>query len=276
MKRLLPALAVLLLATAPAHAQLNLGGIVDAVKGVAKSQEVGKMSEADEIAIGRDITAATLASQPLVKDDKLQRYLNQVGMWIAAQSERPHLPWRFAAVQNEQINAYAVPGGTVLITQGMLQMLGNEAELACVIGHEIGHITRKHHLALLQKEILIQTGTQALANNVRGSDVKADARRFLLGEGATIFNRSLDRDSEREADQDGVLLAARAGYDPDACLMFMQRMAAMKADTGSLATLYKTHPKPTDRSIDIERAIGRLDGMGADAGQRPKLAYRNP
>ncbi len=206
----------------------------------------------------------------------MQRYLNEVGVWIAAQSERPHLPWRFAAVQNEQINAYAVPGGIVLITQGMLHMLSNEAELACVIGHEIGHITRKHHLALLQKEILIQTGTQALASNMQGGDIRAQAKRFLLGEGATLFNRSLDRGSEREADEDGVLLAARAGYDPDACLMFMQRMAAMKADTGSLAALYKTHPKPADRSIDIERAIGRLDGIGAAAGQRPKLAYRKP
>lgn len=268
--------AVFFAAAGPAWAQLNIGSILDAVKGVAKSQEVANMSEEEEIAVGRQIAANTLGVYPLVGDEKLQRYLNQVGLWIALQSERPHLPWRFAAVKSEQINAFAVPGGTVLVTQGMLNLLANEAELACVLGHEIGHINRKHHLTLLQKEMLIQTGAQVVSSNLGGGGIKGEAKRFLVGEGAEVFTRSLDRGSEREADEDGVLLAARAGYDPEACFIFMQRMAALKQEAGALESLYKTHPKASERVGDIERTFARLEGGAPGTGERPKLAYKKP
>jgi beta-barrel assembly-enhancing protease len=275
MKYLSLFVSALLLALPPgASAQnINLGSIFDAVKGVAKSQEIGSISEEDEIAIGKEISASTFGSHPIVKNEKLQRYLNTVGLWVAMQSERPSLPWRFAAVQSDQINAYAVPGGAILITSGMLKMLSNEAELACVIGHEVGHIVRKHHIDLLKKETLLQTGTKLLADNIRGGGTKDEAKRFLVGEGSEVFARSLDRDAERDADRDGVLLAARAGYDAGACLLFMQRMASLKQEAGPLASLYKTHPKASERVGDIERAVGLLDGIAPGTGERPALGF---
>lgn len=275
MKRSLTLLAagLLLATTAIAQTTINLGSIVDAVKGVAKSQQVGKMSEEEEIAVGKEVAASTLGAYRIVRDEKLQRYLNGVGLWVAMQSDRPHLPWRFAAVESDQINAFAVPGGAVLVTSGMLKLLANEAELACVLGHEIGHVTRKHHIALLQKETLIQTGSKALADNIQGGGAKSEAKRFLVGEGAEIYTRSLDRDSERDADSDGVLLAARAGYDPNACLIFIQRMAGLKQETGSLASLYKTHPQAGERTVDVEKALGKLEGVVPGSGARPLLGY---
>lgn len=268
---------LLLLCAAGAHAQvreINLGSIFDAVKGVGKSQEVAALSEADEIAIGKEIAASTFGSYRIVRDESLQRYLNRVGLWVALQSERPALPWRFAAVAADQINAFAVPGGTVLVTTGMLQLLANEAELACVLGHEIGHVARKHHLDLLQKETLLQTGAKLLADNLQGGSVKGEAKKFLVGEGAEIFARSLDRGAERDADNDGVVLAARAGYDPGACLIFMQRLAGLKEEAGTLAALYKTHPQAGERVGDIERALGQLGGVTPGSGARPTLGYR--
>ena len=260
-----------------AHAQLkdlNLNSLFGAVQGVAKSQEVGSMKEDEEIAIGKEVAASTLGAYRIIVDAKLQRYLNRVGMWVALQSERPALPWRFAAVESKQVNAFAVPGGAVLVTRGMLNMVSNEAELACVLGHEIGHIVRKHHLALLQKDILRQTGTRLVGDQISQGSVQGQAKKFLLSEGSEIFARSLDRDSEREADNDGVLLAARAGYDADACLGFMKRLADLKAEAGSLASLYKTHPRASERAVDVGNALERLEGSAPGTGARPELGFK--
>lgn len=266
--------AGLILAAMPALAQtFNLNSLVDAVKGVAKSQEVGAMGEQEEVAVGKEIAARTLGVYHIVRDEKLQRYLNVVGLWVALQSERPGLPWRFAAVESDQVNAFAVPGGAVLLTRGMLKLLANEAELACVIGHEVGHIVRRHHLALLQKETLLQTGAKVVGDHIQSGGLKGDAKKFLVGEGAELFARSLDRDSERDADGDGVLLAARAGYDAGACLLFMQRLAGMKQDAGALASLYKTHPQAAERAGDIGKTLVRLEGVAPGSGARPLLGF---
>ncbi len=276
MHRLL-ALVAICCFSLPALAQLkdlNLNSLFGAVQGVAKSQEVGSMKESEEIAIGKEVAASTLGVYRIIADVKLQRYLNRVGMWVALQSDRPALPWRFAAVESKQVNAFAVPGGAVLVTRGMLNMVTNEAELACVFGHEIGHVVRKHHLALLQKDILRQTGTNLVSDQISQGSVQGQAKKFLLSEGSEIFARSLDRDSEREADNDGVLLAARAGYDANACLGFMKRLAELKSEAGSLASLYKTHPRASERAVDVGNALERLEGSTPGTGARPELGFK--
>ncbi|MGE5466407.1 MAG: M48 family metalloprotease [Ignavibacteria bacterium] len=270
MRRLLLASFIALLGAGAQAQTINFGSIFDAVKGVAKSQEVASMSEADEIAVGKEVAAQTFGKYKIVHDEALQRYLNRVGLWVALQSDRPGLPWRFAAVESDQINAFAVPGGAVLVTTGTLKLLANEAELACVLGHEIGHVARKHHLSLLQKDLLIQSGSSAMAAFQR--DGGSQGRKFLIGQGTEIFTRSLDRASERDADNDGVLLAARAGYDPGACLLFMRRLAGLKQDADALSSLYKTHPQASERVGDIGKALERLEGVEPGSGQRPALA----
>lgn len=249
----------------------DLGTVFDVLKGVSTSIEAATMSEQDEIRIGREVAAQTLGAYRVVRNDQLQRYLNQVGLWVALQSSRPDLPWRFAAVESAEVNAFAVPGGTVLVTAGMLGVVANEAELACVIGHEVGHIVRKHHLDLLQKASLIQTGTALVQNQVRNEDDKGMAKKFALAEGAELFTRGLDRGAERDADADGVVYAARAGYDPSACLNFMQRLAALKSEAGALEALYKTHPQASERVADVEHALLALRGAEPGTGARPAL-----
>ena len=249
---------------------IDLGSVFDTAKNLAKSQSVGSMSEEEELAIGKEVVAATLGTYPPLKDTGLQHRLNQVGVWVALQSSRPDLPWRFAAVESETINAFAAPGGTILVTRGMLDYVTNEAELGCVLGHEIGHVTRRHHIAVLQKSLLAAAGASALgvASKSGGSEAY---RKLVIDESKVIFTRRLDRGAEREADDDGVLLAARAGYDPAACLNFMQRLAGLKADTGSLESLYKTHPTAKERVVDVDAALGRLKGAAPGDGARPEL-----
>jgi len=265
---------VLALASPGLQAQsrdFDLGSAFDAARSLVKSQSVGSMSEEEEAVIGKEVVAATLGSYPPIRDPGLQHRLNQVGVWIALQSSRPELPWRFAAVQSETINAFAAPGGTIMVTQGMLTHVTNEAELACVLGHEIGHVTRRHHIAVLQKSLLVSAGASSLGVASRSGNSEA-YRKLVIGESKEIFTRGLDRGAEREADDDGVLLAARAGYDPAACLNFMQRLAGLKADTGALAALYKTHPTAKERVVDVEKALGKLKGAAPGDGARPELS----
>lgn len=264
----------LVLASSVIRAQsrsIDLGSIFETAKNLTKSQSVGAMSEEEEAAIGKEVVAAMLGSYPPIRNPGLQHRLNQVGVWIALQSSRPELPWRFAAVESESINAFAAPGGTILVTRGMLNHVTNEAELACVLGHEISHVTRRHHIAVLQKSLLVSAGASALSATARAGGTE-EYRRLLIGESKEIFTRGLDRGAEREADEDGILLAARAGYDPAACLNFMQRLAALKADTGALAALYKTHPTARERVVDVDNSLGRLKGAAPGDGARPELS----
>lgn len=269
---------VLVLLSSGAWAQsrtIDLGSMFDAAKSLVKSQSVGSMSEEEELGIGKEVVAATLGGYPLVRNPGLQHRLNQIGVWVALQSSRPELPWRFAAVRSPTINAFAAPGGTILVTEGMLGHVANEAELACVLGHEIGHVSRRHHIAVLQKSLLVSAGASAL-NIQSKSGNSEEYRKALISESKEIFTRGLDRSSEREADEDGVLLAARAGYDPAACLNFMQRLASLKADTNALAALYKTHPTAKERVEDVDKALGKLKGASPGDGARPELALDVP
>ncbi|MDO9394578.1 MAG: M48 family metalloprotease, partial [Methylotenera sp.] len=115
-------------------------------------------STAEEIALGREITGNLLGAAPLVKNEALQKYVNSVGRWVASQSERPDLPWHFGVIESDDLNAFAAPGGYVMITKGLYKKMSNEAQLAGVLGHEIGHVVAKHQLKVLQKQQLLNLG----------------------------------------------------------------------------------------------------------------------
>lgn len=218
-----------------------------------------KPSREEEIRLGREIAGNLLGASPLVKDDALQQYVNKVGRWVASQSERPDLPWRFGVIESNDINAFAAPGGYVVITRGLYRRLSSEADLAGVLAHEIGHVIKKHHLKLIQKQQLLSLGASVLGDSV-GKD--SETVQKLIGSGAEICARSLDKDAEFEADRIGVVLAARAGYDPYGLPAVLQEIGHVGKDDGSVALLFKTHPHPDDRLAKLGDAIGnRLDGI---------------
>jgi predicted Zn-dependent protease len=213
----------------------------------------------EEVLLGREIAGNLLGAAPLVKDAQLQQYVNQVGRWVALQSERPDLPWHFGVIESEDLNAFAAPGGWVLVTKGLYRNLKNESELAGVLGHEIGHVIKKHHLKLLQKQQWLSVGAGLLGSKL-GKENQTVKK--IIGNGAEICARSLDKDAEYEADRIGVILTARAGYEPYGLPEVLQTIGGAGKDDSRVALLFKTHPHPDDRLAKLGDAIGdRLDSV---------------
>ncbi len=227
----------------------------------------GDYSLEEEVRIGRQIAGNLLGAVPLVRDDALQRYVNLVGGWVAQQSGRNEVIWHFGVIDTEAINAFAAPGGYVFVTKGLYRMLDNEAELAGVLGHEIAHVTKKHHLKVLKQSTLISALGQAASRKAQGSD---PAVQNLIGNGAEIMARGLDKSAEYEADRVGIVFAARAGYDPWGLPNVLQGLAGLPSGDNRTSLLYKTHPHPADRLAELGGAVGgRFDGLrGRDVANR--------
>jgi beta-barrel assembly-enhancing protease len=212
-----------------------------------------KPSKEEEIALGREITGSILGAAPLVKDEALQQYVNKVGRWVASQSERSDLPWKFGVIESADLNAFAAPGGYVLITKGLYQKLQNEAQLAGVLGHEIAHVVKKHQLKVLQKQQLLGYGANKLKDLFGKNDKLA---KKALSTGAEISARSLDKDAEFEADRMGLVLATRAGYEAFGLPEVLQTIGQTNKSDSSVALLFKTHPAPDERLAKLGDSVG--------------------
>jgi len=218
-----------------------------------------KPSKEEEIALGREITGNLLGAAPLVKDEALQKYVNSVGRWVASQSERPDLPWRFGVIDSDDLNAFAAPGGYVMITKGLYRKMSNEAQLAGVLGHEIGHVVAKHQLKVLQKQQLINLGANFLSKKMAKDNNLINK---AIGSGAEISARSLDKNAEFEADRLGVSYTTRSGYEPFGLTEVLQLLGQASKNDNSVALLFKTHPHPDERLASLGDSIGnKLDNI---------------
>lgn len=267
------------LACLPASAQfgnllrnLDPSKIIDTGKKLAEANR--EFTQDEEIALGEGIAAGVLGGAPPVKDAAVQRYVNRVGKWVALHSERPDLPWTFAVIEGGTLNAFAMPGGTIVISEGLLRRLHSEAELAAVLAHEIAHVVRKHQLAAIQSsmntavwgELGREAADQAISRR-GGNALTQQGKSFLADKGIEVlkngvFLRPLDRSMEYEADAMAAVLAARAGYDPYGLVGVLQALQQARGD-GSGLSLLETHPPPSDRIAELERAMGRLDRYGS-------------
>lgn len=225
---------------AQAQQRLDFNRLIDAGKDIA-SAATG-ISEKEEIEIGRGLAGRMLGQVPLVNDANVQAYVNRVGMWVASQSERPDLPWRFGVANAGNINAMAMPGGTILITRGLYDILDNEAQLAGVLGHEIAHVVKRHHVNVMRQ----QRGISAVANLAAARSGDNLLRQAVLDFFKKIFISGLDKGSEFEADATGVILAARAGYNPFGLAEVLHKLNARSGDA-SVLDLFGSHPPPTER-----------------------------
>jgi predicted Zn-dependent protease len=238
------------------HSASNADLLLEGIGVLAGS---GGVSEAEEVAIGQQIAGNLLGAAPLVKDQQLQKYVNNVGRWVANQSERPDLEWHFGVIESNDINAFAAPGGYVFVTRGLYKLLNNEAELAGVLGHEIGHVIQKHHLKILQQSKMVSLGGKLLARKAGGDNERVQG---LIGSGAEIVARGLDKGAEFEADRIGMVLSARAGYDAFGLPEVLQQIGHVGAGDNSVALLFKTHPHPDERLAKLgDAADDRFDGL---------------
>ena len=235
------------------------GSVTDTAKATEPEFNWKNPSKEEEISLGREIAGNLLGAAPLVKDAALQKYVNSVGRWVASQSERPDLPWHFGVIESDDINAFAAPGGYIMLTKGLYRKLSNEAQLAGVLGHEIGHVVKKHQLKVLQKQQLLNIGAGFLSDKY-AKDNKLVSK--AIGSGAEISARSLDKSAEYEADRLGLSYATRAGYEPYGLTDVLQTLGQTNKNDGSVALLFKTHPHPDDRLVALGDAIGnKLDSV---------------
>ena len=248
--------AVLFFATsAPAFSLKDLKDLASDIKKIRD-----KVTTEEEIAMGGNLISGLLGAAPLVDNSELQQYVNDVGFWVASQSERKSLPWKFGVIDSNGINAFAAPGGYIVITFGLFNLLENEAQLAGVLAHEIAHVVKKHHLNALQKTMKrnfwSKVGTRVMVND----EQDRAAVNKLVNAGVQLYSTGLDRKFEFDADLKGVVLAARAGYDPYALLDVMTTIDSINPNEASLTVMLKTHPPTADRLNLLAQAMdGKLD-----------------
>ncbi len=238
---------------------INVEKVIEAVGNVATSLQ--DYTPEQEQQVGQRVMADLLGAAPLVNNPALQRYVNQVGRWVALQSEKPGLPWRFGVTDDSHVNSFAAPGGYILITRGLFERLDTEAELATVLAHEITHVVRGHHIRAMKASArgdFLANVAQIAAEKRGREDVKLAANAFSGG--TEIFVRGLDKNDEYEADVHGMVLAARAGYNPFALAGVLTTIGNINPSDGAVSLLFSTHPSPRDRLDRIEAAVDdRLD-----------------
>ena len=225
------------------------------------SQSLEQIDEPKEIEIGRQLAAVLLGAKPLHPDMALQRYVNRLGRWLSLQSGRPDLPWSFAVLDDPGYNAFAAPGGFVFVTKGLIDQLTDESELAGILAHEITHVVAKHHLKAIQKTAKAGLLTQVVASQLK-SDLAGGLSGQLLNLGKDLYSKGLDQDDELEADRNGVVLSASAGFDPYGLVAVLQQLRTATPDNPLFALTFSTHPAPQTRLDQMELAMGqRLDAF---------------
>jgi predicted Zn-dependent protease len=230
---------------------VNVGAAASAVQNVHEAtREIG---EPEEIEMGRGISAGLLGAAPLVKNAQQQKYVNNVGRWLALQSGRPDLPWHFGIIEAPTVNAFATPGGNVFITRGLMERLKGESELAGVLAHEIAHVVQRHHLNDIRKSA--SKGLVLDLAALKGGGLTGEAARAVARVGLEGFVRGLSREDEIEADRIGIVIAVRAGYEPFGLVSALQTLQGIPANDGGMALFLKTHPSPTERLAALETQI---------------------
>jgi len=219
------------------------------------------MSEAQEIAIAQESDPQIKQEMGVYNDPALQEYVTGIGMKMAKISERPNLPWRFTVVDVPAVNAFAVPGGGIYITRGIMPFLDSEAELAGVLGHEIGHVTARHSAQQYTRQISGQVGLVAL-----GIFVPA-ARPFgeLTGQALGVLFLKYGRDDEVQADGLGAKYESTLGWDPagvPAFLSTLGRLDEAAGDRRGVPNWLSTHPDPLARVKDIQPTVDQLKASG--------------
>lgn len=225
------------------------------------------VSEAEEVKLGQQsFGSAVQQMSGEYQDEALTNYVNSVGQRLARVSHRPHLPYQFEVVNDSSPNAFALPGGPIAITRGLLAGLENEAQLAAVLGHEIGHITARHSVQGLQRGILTNIGMAVLAGAT--SDVSYGQAARQAGQiAAAAINSSYSREQERESDKLGIDYMAAAGYNPYGAVQlqeFFLRKSEGERDPSWLEGLFRTHPFSRDRLIANQNYIQSRYGQAAN------------
>jgi predicted Zn-dependent protease len=269
MKLLTIALAFVLTAS-PAFAQL--GGLGKALKkGTDAKEKVDQVrdliiTDADERKIGEKVSEMVILEYGVLQDKAVTKHVTLVGTVLAQASSRPDLKWEFIVLDTDGVNAFASPGGLVHITKGALGLIKSEAELAGVLGHEIAHVTGKHTVNAIKKN-----KTFKLA-----ADVAPGSNEYIEGiAGAAydnIVEKGFDRGDEEDADEKGLRLANKAGYDPSGLAGFLTKLAARNNEPSEERNgLFASHPETKARINDLGKQV-KSEKLNASANVQARYA----
>jgi predicted Zn-dependent protease len=236
-------------------------------------KEFSLMSEAQEIETGKQLDAEVRREMGVYNDSQLQQYVDDIGQKLAKSSHRPNLPWHFTVVDQPAVNAFALPGGYIYITRGILAFLGNEAQLAGVLGHEIAHVTARHSAQQYSRATGASVGVTLLSIFV------PEARPFqgLTETALGVLFLKYGRDAEDQADEFGAQYAAKSGWDPRGVAGMLNTLARLDEASGSsrgVPNWLSTHPAPADRVERVSEIVQKLGTTGgAGSSERDRAEY---
>ena len=235
---------------------------------VTGQRQISLMSEAQEISIGQEQDLLVKKEMGIYNDPALQQYVSDIGMRLAKLSERPNLPWHFAVVDQPAINAFALPGGYIYLTRGILPFLQDEAELAGVLGHEIGHVTARHSAQQYTRSLGGQIGLAALGIFVPAARPFGD----LASAGLGMLFLKYGRDDELQSDQLGAKYESAAGWDPEGVpgmLSTLGRLDEAAGEKKGVPNWLSTHPDPLSRVKEIQPQVQQIKAAGGSFERDP-------
>lgn len=207
-----------------------------------------------------------------VKNEALQRYVNLVGNAVAGNSKRATIPYQFAVLDSPVQNAFAVPGGVIFVSRALVSILDDEAELAAVLAHEVGHVAAKHALKSTQRAQLLQGVGTITAASVGGDKGKKFAS--AIGDmQAVLFDKGLDKEMEFEADLASMETTYRTGYDPSAMIRVLKKLQKLEASSrDKKGSWFSTHPPLSERIVRLQAQLQKYPDYATQASVRGRFA----
>lgn len=240
--------------------------LVALVGGPAAPAAAAIISTAQEVSIGRQAAAELESEIPVLHDPGPTGFVTSVGLRLAAASDRKDLPWTFKVLNTDKVNAISLPGGFIYVTRGMLSFVQSPDELAFVLGHEVAHVERRHHVAIIERDFFFTVVLQLLFGGSPNNAQIASLVRVLA-------NRGFSREAEFDADLVGTTLTHRSGFNAGAGLTFMERMRVAEGrDPSRVEVFFSTHPGLADRMVRVRELLRRLGyqvAAGLRTGQAP-------
>ena len=245
-------------------------GLVASIMAIGAACQV---SEDQEVELGRQNAQQVNSQLRIVRDPAIAGYVQELGLAIARTTSRADLDWRFFVVDSREVNAFALPGGFIYVNRGLIQRAQHLDELAGALGHEIGHVVRRHSVEQLEKQsgANIAVGLGCTLTRLCNSDV---ARAAIQVGGAALFAR-YSRQDEAEADSEAVLNVIRAGLDPHGIpVLFRRLLEERRTSPLRIEAFFASHPLEEDRIQATEREIAALDPAELQGLKRDDEGYQ--
>ena len=222
------------------------------VAGALQAAQGFLITDAQELAIGQQTKASVLAETPEYDDPTVQAYVTRIGQKMVAQSERSTLAFEFHVLDSPEVNSFAAPGGFVFVTTPLLALMTNEAQLAGVVGHEVGHVAKRHSVDTIRETLLAQGVQTAVLGQSGDALTKAGANIA-----ANLILKGFDRGKEEEADRCGAQYSFQAGYDCRELQTFLGKLGEAVGDTPAWLIPVADHPRSDDRVVRLNQLLAQ-------------------